>query len=158
MTSLRFVRTNAQHTDFKRLVQLLDADLAIRDGEDHAFYAQFNQLASIPYVLLAYVADEAVACAALKPFGESQLMLKRMFVHPDHRRQGIAQLLLAQLEIWAVEVGASQLVLETGVRQPEARPSNAAAANRSGEKTSELQLLDEDKIIEGVKARIDSGN
>ena len=55
---------------------------------------------------------------------------------------------------WGYAIGRQAL---TGVRQPETRPSNAAAANRSGERR-ELVLLDENKIIEDVKVRIDSGN
>lgn len=56
---------------------------------------------------------------------------------------------------WGYALGRQAL---TGVRQPETRPSNAAAANRSGETHHELVLLDEDKIIEDVKTRIDSNN
>ncbi len=29
--------------DFRLLVLLLDRELAIRDGDDHAFYAQYNK-------------------------------------------------------------------------------------------------------------------
>ena len=56
---------------------------------------------------------------------------------------------------WGYALGRQAL---TGVRQPETRPSNAAAANRSGEQHHELVLLDEDKIIEDVQTRIDSNN
>jgi hypothetical protein len=55
---------------------------------------------------------------------------------------------------WGYALGRQAL---TGVRQPETRPSNAATANRNGEKNHELVLLDEQKIIDDVKARIDSG-
>ena len=55
---------------------------------------------------------------------------------------------------WGYAIGLQAL---TGVSQPETRPSNAAAANRTGKK-SELVLLDENKIIEDGKVRIDSGN
>ncbi|MEM9944671.1 MAG: hypothetical protein AAF810_01210 [Cyanobacteria bacterium P01_D01_bin.36] len=57
---------------------------------------------------------------------------------------------------WGYAIGRQAL---TGVRQPETRPSNAATANRSGDQNSGLQLLDEDKIIDDVKARMtDSSN
>ena len=35
---------------FIGLVKLLDADLAIRDGADHAFYSQFNKIDKIKHV------------------------------------------------------------------------------------------------------------
>lgn len=56
---------------------------------------------------------------------------------------------------WGYALGRQAL---TGVRQPETRPSNAAAANRAGEADSELKLLDEAKIIEDVRKRTDGGN
>jgi len=56
---------------------------------------------------------------------------------------------------WGYALGRQAL---TGVRQPETRPSNAAAANRAGEKPGRLVFLDENEIIDEVQARIDSGN
>jgi hypothetical protein len=56
---------------------------------------------------------------------------------------------------WGYALGRDAL---TGVRQPETRPSNAAAANRSGEKHNKLVLLDENKIIEDVETRVNNGN
>ena len=37
-------RTTSDNQDFEKLVLKLDAFLAILDGEDHAFYAQFNKV------------------------------------------------------------------------------------------------------------------
>ncbi len=41
---LKYLQTDAQNLDFQNLVSLLDADLAIRDGAEHSFYAQFNRI------------------------------------------------------------------------------------------------------------------
>ena len=46
--------------------------------------------------------------------------LKRMYVVPTSRGRGHARLLLAHLEDTAATAGADWLVLETGLRQPEA--------------------------------------
>jgi putative acetyltransferase len=43
----KLVRTNSDNADFRELVALLDADLAIRDGDEHSFYAQFNKVDTI---------------------------------------------------------------------------------------------------------------
>ena len=56
---------------------------------------------------------------------------------------------------WGYAIGRQAL---TGVRQPETRPSNATTANRSGSQNNGLVLLDEDTIIEDVKARMTDGN
>lgn len=43
-----------------------------------------------------------------------------MFTLPIGRGKGIASLILAELETWAVELGYSTCILETGFNQPEA--------------------------------------
>jgi hypothetical protein len=44
-------RTDSNNPDFRSLVELLDADLSVRDGEDHSFYAQFNKIDMIRHVI-----------------------------------------------------------------------------------------------------------
>jgi len=113
-------RTNSEDTDFIKLVVLLDQDLAIRDGEDHAFYNQFNKTDAIKHVIVFYENDIAVGCGAFREKKEDTVEIKRMYVHPDHRKKGIASAVLAALEIWAKEVGYVYTILETGKNQPEA--------------------------------------
>jgi putative acetyltransferase len=75
-----------------------------------------------PNVLFAVVRDgqgQAFGCGAvvLNPgFGE----IKRMFVRPEGRGQGVAAALLSFLEAEAIARGCRRFTLETGVRQPEA--------------------------------------
>lgn len=75
-----------------------------------------------PNVLFAVARDDAsraVGCGAvvLNPtFGE----LKRMYVSPQCRGQGVAKQLLSMLESKAAEFGCTLLKLETGPFQPEA--------------------------------------
>ncbi|TCD27660.1 N-acetyltransferase [Pedobacter psychrodurus] len=120
MSDLTLIRTDSDHADFRQLVALLDNDLAVRDGDDHAFYAQFNKVDAIKEVIVAYQQGLPVACGAIKPFSATEAEVKRMFVHPEHRNQGIAALVLNELENWATEMGFAACVLETGKKQPEA--------------------------------------
>lgn len=54
-------------------------------------------------------------------FGESPVAeIKRMYVAPRARREGLARWVLAHLENTAREAGAAVMVLETGIEQPEA--------------------------------------
>lgn len=117
---LTLARTTSDDPDFRELVRLLDQDLRVRDGDDHAFYAQFNKVDSIRNVAVAYHDATPVGCGAFKEFEGGQVEIKRMFVHPARRGQGIAQALLAELEGWARELGHTGCVLETGQQQPEA--------------------------------------
>ena len=113
-------RTNSDDTDFKNLVVLLDQELAIRDGEDHAFYNQYNKTDKIKHIIVFYENENAVGCGAFREKESDTVEIKRMFVHPDHRKKGIASAVLKELEIWAKETSYAYTILETGKNQPEA--------------------------------------
>lgn len=117
---IELIRWDSDNTDFTVLVSMLDADLAIRDGEDHAFYAQFNKTNKIRFVVVAYLNGLPVGCGAIREFTSEAMEVKRMFVLPEHRGKGIASSVLAELEKWAGEMLFTICVLETGKRQPEA--------------------------------------
>lgn len=120
MNNISLKRTTSDDADFRTLVFDLDRELAIRDGADHAFYAQFNKIDMIRHVIVAMLGDLPVGCGAIKAFGDDAMEVKRMFVPPEHRGKRIAALVLAELEKWAAELGARRCVLETGIKQPEA--------------------------------------
>ena len=114
------VRTNSNNKDFVGLVEALDADLAIRDGKDHAFYARYNKIDMIRYVVLAFEDGEPMGCGAIKEYDPGTMEVKRMYVPPRSRKRGIATKVLAELEKWARELGYARCILETGKKQPEA--------------------------------------
>lgn len=114
------IRTDASHPDFKKLVTELDAELRIRDGDESDFYEQFNKSDSIKYAVVIYLNDSAVGCGALRPYTNDKIEVKRMYVPLEHRSKGLATLVLKELEKWALELGFHHLILETGIRQPEA--------------------------------------
>ncbi|WMW80619.1 GNAT family N-acetyltransferase [Undibacterium cyanobacteriorum] len=117
---LTFKRCDSNDSDFQALVRELDRYLALIDGEEHAFYAQYNKTDSIKHVVLAYLDGRAVACGAFKPYGEKGVEIKRMYAAPDLRGQGLASKILQELENWAASLGYQLCVLETGKRQADA--------------------------------------
>lgn len=114
------IRTDSTHTDFKKLVTELDAELRIRDGDESEFFEQFNKSDSIKYAVVIYLAGEPVGCGALRPYTDDKIEVKRMYVPLEHRSKGLATVALKELEKWALELGFHHLILETGIRQPEA--------------------------------------
>ncbi|ARS35327.1 GNAT family N-acetyltransferase [Pontibacter actiniarum] len=113
-------RTDSDNPDFHALVALLDQDLREKDGDEHAFFAQFNKLDKIHHVVVAYKDGAAVGCGAIKAYTTDTAEVKRMFVREQHRGRGIARQALAELEKWALELGYTSCILETGVKQQEA--------------------------------------
>jgi len=117
---IKIIRTNSDHPDFIKLVKYLDADLAIRDGDDHQFYAQFNKIGKIKYVILFYDNGKATGCGAMKEYNSKTMEIKRMYTSPENRGKGVASKVLTELEVWASELQFEKCILETGKNQPEA--------------------------------------
>ncbi|MGG5209722.1 GNAT family N-acetyltransferase [Chryseobacterium sp. MIQD13] len=113
-------RTDSSDIDFQNLVKLLDADLAVRNGEDHAFYDQFNKIDSIKNCIVIYIDETPAACGAFKKFSEDTVEIKRMYTNPDFRKRGLASAIVQELESWARESGYSTAVLESSLEQNEA--------------------------------------
>jgi putative acetyltransferase len=114
------IRTNSDNEQFQQLVGELDADLKFRDGDDHLFYSQFNKIDTIKYAIVAYANGLPVGCGAIKAYAGDTMEVKRMYVLPASRNQGIASTILKELEFWAIELKMGKLLLETGKNQPEA--------------------------------------
>lgn len=113
-------RTNSDNLDFQKLVLELDKDLAIKNGATNDFFAQYNKIDLIRHIVVAYEAGKAVGCGAIKEYEKEVMEVKRMFVLPDRRGKGIAGKILAELQVWAKELGYSKCILETGDKMIEA--------------------------------------
>lgn len=117
---IRIHRTNSKHGDFIQLVARLDNLLAEMDGREHDFYDQFNKIDKIKHVVVAYFDELPVACGAIKEFDTKTMEVKRMYTVDSHRGKGLVTQILNELEKWALELGYSKSILETGKRLPDA--------------------------------------
>jgi GNAT superfamily N-acetyltransferase len=119
--------------DAQRLIAALDVDLIERyaaDVEDESdvdwsMLTVHPEAVAAPHgaFLIARVDGAAVGCVALRPAptGEPDTgELKRMYVAPTARGRGVSRRLLVALEHEAAVLGYRRIVLETGIRQPEA--------------------------------------
>lgn len=114
------IRTNSDNPHFRQLVVLLDGDLTLRYGELQKHYSQFNHIDFLDTVVIAYEEGIPAACGCFRQFQAGTIEIKRMFVKPEFRGRGISRLILSELEKWAVELGYTKSVLETGNLQEEA--------------------------------------
>jgi GNAT superfamily N-acetyltransferase len=121
----------ARFEELRELFAELDADLSERYGPgEHVRVAAEEFEPPVGRLLLACQDEMPVGCAGVRPlpdFGDGIAELKRMYVRPAARRQGVARELLRACEEAARELGYRQLWLETGTRQAEAVALYSAA-------------------------------
>ncbi len=102
---------------FRLLIAGLDAELTGQYGELQKQYRLHNQTDHLLLAVVVSVDGQPAACGAIRDHGGSEVEIKRMYVSPQFRRQGLARRVLEELEQAARELGYSRAVLETGVRQ-----------------------------------------
>ena len=117
---MQIFRTDSSNIDFQNLVKLLDADLAIRNGENHAFFDQFNKIDMIKNCIVIYIDEIPAACGAFKKFDDTTVEIKRMYTNREFRKRGLATAIVKELETWAKEMGYEKTVLESSLEQNEA--------------------------------------
>jgi putative acetyltransferase len=109
----QLIKTTSENLDFHFLVAQLDAHLAGIYGEEQAFFTQHNKVDAIKHVVVVYRDGKPVGCGGIKVYSDFEIEIKRMFVQPDQRGNGIASEILTVLENWAKELGYSETILET---------------------------------------------
>ncbi len=70
--------------------------------------------------IMATLDGEPVGCGVLRPVSDGVGEIKRMYVREAARGLGVGRAILVELERLAAAFGYERIVLETGVRQPEA--------------------------------------
>jgi GNAT superfamily N-acetyltransferase len=85
-------------------------ELAMLEGDGHISYGLHDGIEFIA----GFVDGRPVACGALQPIGDGVGEIKRMYVRPAYRGQGLSRLILAALEELAMQRGYHTLRLETG--------------------------------------------
>lgn len=118
---MRIALENPNQPEVIQLIEELDAyQKPLYPAESH--HGIDMDALSQPNVLFAVIRNDdglAIGCGAvvLEPeYGE----LKRMFIGPAHRGQGLSKRLLAFLEDQARAKGYTVFALETGIYQPQA--------------------------------------
>ena len=104
-----------------RLRDQMDAELAPRYADLRALRGPRRAVdpASVRVTYVAYDGERPVGTASLRlAHGEHEV--KRVYVAPTHRRLGLAARLLDALGTWALDAGVRRIVLQTGIRQPDA--------------------------------------
>jgi GNAT superfamily N-acetyltransferase len=70
--------------------------------------------------VIGYDGTTAIAMGGIRLISDGVAEIKRMYVVPTARGNGLSRAVLAHLEQLGRDMGACEVVLETGMRQPEA--------------------------------------
>ena len=114
------IRTDSENPDFQTLIKELDSDLNSRYGDLQLQYNAYNKVDLIKHVVIAYKDDLPIGCGCFKIVDDHSVELKRMFVKSSYRGTGISGSILSELEQWVQDYGFKRIILETGLKQPEA--------------------------------------
>jgi GNAT superfamily N-acetyltransferase len=103
------------------LIAQLDAEIERRyPGEPINGIDPVEFRASGGYFVIGYWDSQAAGCGAFRPYDQTTVEIKRMFVKPEFQRRGIARAILGAVETEARKRGYKRSILETANRQPEA--------------------------------------
>ncbi|MGQ7945347.1 GNAT family N-acetyltransferase [Flavobacterium sp. WC2509] len=117
---IKVSKTTSENTDFIFLIKTFDAYLWERYPELKKEYWGNNLIEFNTNVCIVYLDKKAVACGCFKKYNTESVELKRMFVLPEARGLGLAQLVIKELEAEAKSQGFKVLILETLYKQIEA--------------------------------------
>ena len=108
---LRFV--DAENAEFAELTRQLDEYYFSIVGDVHKKYAKYNDPHLFACRVVAYEGDTAAGCGCWKRVDERTIEVKRIFIAPAFRRQGIASAIIGALERDAAQHGYTRAILET---------------------------------------------
>jgi GNAT superfamily N-acetyltransferase len=115
------------HPVARELVERVQQEYVQRyGGPDEAVVDPAEFLPPQGVFLVAEVDGVPAGCGAWRVHEPGVAEVKRVYVEPALRRQGLAQLLMAALEESAAAAGLRAVVLNSGSRQPEALALYAA--------------------------------
>ena len=128
LADLRIERLPISHPDAQLLVEAVQQEYVVRyGGRDRTpmVASELDPPSGAFYV--GYREDRPVMTGAWRFRDDVQRLgsarpaeVKRMYVVPAARREGLARLMLAHLEATARTAGAEVMIMETGTAQPEA--------------------------------------
>lgn len=116
------VQTDSELQQVKQLFREYYVFLANEHGLDISYQGIEDELANLPgkfapprgRLIMAITSEQSMGCAALRPIDRKVCELKRMFVSPQFRGQGVGKALARELIKDAQTIGYECMRLDTG--------------------------------------------
>ncbi|MDE6739937.1 MAG: GNAT family N-acetyltransferase [Lachnospiraceae bacterium] len=110
-----FKWTNGNHEDFKKFYSITEEYYSklVGGAENRMAFIPYNICDNIQDVVIAYKNDKAVGCAGLKGYSSADAEIKRVWVDPAYRGQGLATKLMELIETKAKERNFKRVILQT---------------------------------------------
>ena len=115
MELFNFKWTNGNHEDFKKFYSITEEYYSriVGGAENRMAFIPYNICDNIQDVVIAYKNDKAVGCAGLKGYSSVDAEIKRVWVDPAYRGQGLATKLMELIETKAKERNFKRVILQT---------------------------------------------
>ncbi len=108
---LRFV--DAGNKDYLMLAQKLDEYYFTLVGDVQLRYAEANRPENMACLIVAYDNEIPIGCGCWKRVNQTTAEVKRIFIMPEYRRQGVASAIIRKLEGSIAQAGYCHSILET---------------------------------------------
>lgn len=107
--------TNGLDKDFHRFYLKTEEyyNRIVGGPENRRAFVPYNQSGSISEAIIASINGNAVGCAGLKAYSDSDAEIKRVWVEQDYRRNHIAEEMMDRIERKARELGFQRTILQT---------------------------------------------
>jgi putative acetyltransferase len=119
MLAVQIRKSTLASPEAVRLITALNAELSAthpEPGSTHFSLSGEQVTDGQGAFLIAWLDEIAVGCGAVRRLDEKTAELKRMYVDPQVRGQGVGRAIVESLEREARALGATRVVLETGAR------------------------------------------
>ena len=98
---------------FREYAAGLKIDLCFQSFDQEVDGLPGNYAPPLGRLLLAIVDDQVAGCIALRPFGDDDCEMKRLYVRPEFRGQGLGKRLVTTLIDAARQKGYERMLLDT---------------------------------------------
>ena len=115
MSTISYFWTDGNNKEFQSFYQKTEEYYSKIVGglENSKGCVPYNLSDKIEVVLLAYDGNNAVACAGLKRYSDTDVEIKRVWVEPEYRGKHIARDMMGKIEDKAREFGYKRTILQT---------------------------------------------